>query len=56
MDTIAAPLRGIIEEKVEHGQRLSAEEGLALYQEPDLEWVGALANKVRERRYGIRTT
>jgi len=56
MDTIATPLRQQIEAKVDAGQRLTAAEGLALYQEPDLEWVGALANLVRERRYGIRTT
>jgi aminodeoxyfutalosine synthase len=45
-----------IEEKVGAGQRLSVEDGLALYQEPDLDWVGGLANQVREKRYGDRTT
>ena len=53
---VITPQHEKIETKVDAGQRLTAEEGLALYQEPDLEWVGALANKVRERRYGIRTT
>lgn len=45
-----------IEEKVERGERLTCEEGLALYQDPDLAWVGSLANRVRERLYGDRTT
>jgi len=45
-----------IEAKVERGQRLSFEEGVALYNHPDLEWVGSLANRVRERLYGGRTT
>lgn len=49
-------LRERIEDKVERAERLTAEEGLALYQEPDLGWVGGLANRVRERRYGQRTT
>ena len=56
MTAIATALRSQIETKVERGERLSAEEGLALFQEPDLEWVGQLANRVRERRYGNRTT
>lgn len=45
-----------IEEKVDRGRRLSRAEGLALYEEPDLVWVGGLANRVREGRYGQRTT
>lgn len=49
-------VRRRIEEKVEAGKRLSPEEGVALYRDPDLEWVGALANRVRERRHGQRTT
>lgn len=48
--------RAEIEEKVERAERLTPEEGLALYAEPDLAWVGSLANQVRERRYGDRTT
>lgn len=54
--TIGTSLRQTIEAKVLADQRLSPEEGLALYQEPDLEWVGSLANEVRERRYQDRTT
>lgn len=45
-----------IEAKVQTGQRLSFDEGVALYNHPDLEWVGSLANQVRERKYGDRTT
>lgn len=53
---LSAHSREAIEHKVMGGQRLTVQEGLALYQEPDLEWVGALANRVREQRYGNRTT
>ena len=49
-------LRADLTRKVDSGQRLTLEEGLALYHEPDLEWVGRLANRVRERAYGDRTT
>ena len=44
-----------IEAKVMDGQRLSLDEGLALYQ-PDtpLPWLGSLANAVRERLNGNR--
>lgn len=56
MSAIASALRDEIATKVLSGQRLSAQEGLALYQEPDLEWVGSLANQVREKRHGNRTT
>ena len=49
-------LRPAIQEKVEAGVRLTPEEGLALYNDPDLAWVGDLANRVRERAHGGRTT
>jgi aminodeoxyfutalosine synthase len=49
-------VRARLQEKVLAGGRLSFDEALALYEEPDLEWVGALANQVRERRHGNRTT
>jgi len=45
-----------VEDKVEAGQRLTLDDGLALYLEPDLEWVGGLANQVRERAHGTQTT
>ena len=41
-----------IAEKVLAGERLSAEDGVALYRSPDLLAVGWLANFVREKRYG----
>jgi aminodeoxyfutalosine synthase len=44
-----------IEKKVRDGQRLSFEDGIALFRHPDLLAVGQLANLVRERRHGDRT-
>lgn len=44
-----------IRDKVRRGERLTADDGLALFLEPDLLAVGALANEVRERRHGDRT-
>ncbi len=41
--------------KVRAGQRLDAEDALALFHEPDVLKVGALANEVRERLHGDRT-
>ncbi len=56
MTLLTPGLRERIEETVRSGGRLSFQDGLALYSEPDLDWVGSLANLVRERRYGTRTT
>jgi aminodeoxyfutalosine synthase len=44
-----------IEAKVEAGERLGFDEGLALFMEPDLLRLGQLANRVRERLHGDRT-
>jgi aminodeoxyfutalosine synthase len=44
-----------IREKVEAGQRLSYDDGIALYRSPDLLAVGWMANLVRERLHGNRT-
>ena len=44
-------LRPVVD-KVLAGQRLSAEDGIALYRSPDLLAVGWLANYVREKRHG----
>lgn len=41
--------------KVERGERLTAEDGLRLYQTPNLTAVGAMANMVRERLHGKKT-
>jgi aminodeoxyfutalosine synthase len=43
-----------IEAKVRAGQRLDERDALALFEEPDLLALGALANEVRERRHGDR--
>lgn len=46
-----------IREKVQHGERLSPEEGLYLLRDADLMDLGLLANQVRERRHpGKRVT
>jgi aminodeoxyfutalosine synthase len=41
--------------KIERGERLSFEDGLALFRHPDVVAVGQLANRVRERLHGDRT-
>jgi len=43
-----------IYEKVDHGKRLSADDGIRLFQSPHLSAVGALADIVRERLNGNR--
>jgi aminodeoxyfutalosine synthase len=43
---------GSIRDKVMAGERLTREDGLALYHQADLLAVGALANHVREQRHG----
>jgi aminodeoxyfutalosine synthase len=44
-----------IREKVHAGERLSFEDGVALFREPDLLALGQLANWERERRHGKKT-
>jgi aminodeoxyfutalosine synthase len=44
-----------IETKLERGERLNADDGHALFLEPDLLGVGSLANCVRERLHGDHT-
>jgi aminodeoxyfutalosine synthase len=44
-----------IRQKVRNGERLSFDDGIALFHEPDLLAVGQLANEVREKRHGDRT-
>lgn len=43
-----------VEEKVDRGERLSFEDGLALFRDPDLLRVGRIANGVCERLHGDR--
>jgi len=50
----AAGLAGI-DEKLQAGERLSFEDGLRLFDAPDLLAVGWLANREREKRHGPRT-
>lgn len=52
---IVGPELADILAKVQAGERLSAEDGLRLYQTPDLSAVGYMANLVRERLHGKRT-
>ncbi|MFD2613721.1 aminofutalosine synthase MqnE [Paenibacillus gansuensis] len=51
---ISSPDRRMAEiaEKVEHGERLSLEDGVFLYQSDDLLTIGQLANKVNMRKNG----
>jgi len=46
---------GRIEEKVRAGERLDADDGMALFMSKDLLRVGQMANLVRERLHGDRT-
>jgi aminodeoxyfutalosine synthase len=45
----------VIRQKIARGERLTVDDGLALFHEPDLLAVGQLANEARERRHGDRT-
>jgi aminodeoxyfutalosine synthase len=44
-----------IRQKLVHGERLSFDDGITLFNEPDLLAVGQLANAEREKRHGDRT-
>lgn len=44
-----------IRQKVRAGERLTFDDGMALFLEPDLLAVGQLANEVREKKHGDRT-
>ena len=44
-----------IDEKLERGERLTFDEGVRLFETPDLLAVGWLANREREKRHGKRT-
>jgi aminodeoxyfutalosine synthase len=44
-----------IDEKLERGERLTFDEGVRLFEAPDLLAVGWLANREREKRHGART-
>jgi aminodeoxyfutalosine synthase len=44
-----------IDQKLEHSERLSFDDGVRLFEAPDLLAVGWLANREREKRHGART-
>ena len=44
-----------IDDKLERGERLSFDDGVRLFEAPDLLAVGWLANREREKRHGART-
>ena len=50
----AAGLAGI-DDKLEQGERLTLDDGVRLFESPDLLAVGWLANREREKRHGART-
>jgi len=43
-----------MDEKINRGERLSAEDGLALFKSPDILAIGRMAQQVRERMHGRR--
>jgi aminodeoxyfutalosine synthase len=45
-------LKRELERKVRAGERLTREDGIALYESDDLAWLGALAHEVRTARHG----
>ena len=56
-DSIASPTRGLLDiaDKLDAGVRLTLDDGVRLFECPDLLAVGWLANRERERRHGGRT-
>ncbi len=50
-----SPTLQAIRAKLQAGERLTYDDGLALFLEPDLLAIGQLANESRERRHGDRT-
>ena len=43
-------LKRELEDKVRAGERLTREDGIALYESDDLAWLGGLAHEVRTRK------
>ncbi len=54
-DTSLKPELQLIAKKVVNGERISQEEGLFLFDEAELSYLGALANHVREKKHGDNT-
>ena len=55
MTVVAAPDLTDIGKKLEAGVRLTLEDGVRLFEHPDLHAIGRLANREREKRHGDRT-
>ncbi|MBI4478206.1 MAG: aminofutalosine synthase MqnE [Acidobacteria bacterium] len=55
LSRVASAGLGDIAEKLDHGERLTLDDGVRLFETPDLFAVGWLANRERERRHGGRT-
>ncbi len=54
-DNSLAPAQKTIARKVFEGERISEEEGLFLFQNAELSYLGILANHIREKKHGDRT-
>ncbi len=54
-DSTLSPALKKIAEKVQAEERITEAEGLLLFEEGDMGYLGALANHIRERRHGDRT-
>jgi aminodeoxyfutalosine synthase len=54
-DLVTAPALRQIGEKIIAEQRISAAEGLLLFEQGSLSWLGAMANFVREKKHGNKT-
>jgi aminodeoxyfutalosine synthase len=55
LDKTSNKLLANIAEKVVAGERISTTEGLLLFEQASLSWVGALANYIREKKHGHTT-
>ncbi|MGL4346560.1 MAG: CofH family radical SAM protein [Chitinophagaceae bacterium] len=49
---IKNPLLQSIAKKIIHEQRVTNEEGILLFEQGELSWLGALANEVKEKKFG----
>lgn len=54
-DPDLSPALRSIAQKVLNGQRITPDEGILLYEEASLSYLGALANYIREKRHGDNT-
>ncbi len=54
-DSSLSPVLQKIASKVREGKRITVEEGISLYEEASLSYLGSLSNAIREKRHGNRT-